>query len=62
MPTMKEIQAAYMALLRMPAHEAARAIHCQRAMCVLRDIIAWSEQRAPEDVQECYEQAATVAN
>lgn len=60
MSTLSDIQDAYIALLRIPHDNAARAVHCQKAMCVLRDIIAWAEQRTPEDVQECYEQAAEI--
>ena len=54
MPTLAEIQAAYQDLLCMPAYELARAVHCQRALCVLRDIIAWAEQRDAEAIQNEY--------
>ena len=55
MPTLDDIEAAYLDLLRSPAHETARALHCQKVLCVLRDIIAWARQQSAEDVQSTFE-------
>jgi hypothetical protein len=52
---MREIQDAYNELLRVPHDNPARALHCQKALAVLRDIIAWAQQRTSEEVQNAYE-------
>lgn len=53
-----DLAKAYLNLLRMPLASSERLIHAQRAMSVLRDLIAERTGRSSEDVQTGFEQVA----